>query len=133
MGKQTGFYAADEDFALLMELAEDVGLVAIPRYIETDSRVTAVLPTKFEAPQPPLQFYFLPAELSTAEAFYTIPIDQDESMLDYFASPVIECAASDRIDARIFNGRIYLGTDRDDPLLYPIVDRKYAALAVLRS
>jgi hypothetical protein len=127
MSKQIGFYVVDEDFALLLRFAEEVGLVAIPRRIETDSRVEAVRPTKLEPSR--AAFYLIPKELPTAEAFYVErPTKENVSALDSYNSPVIECIRSECSGNQLSSGRIYLRTDRSSSL-YPNVNQKYEALA----
>jgi hypothetical protein len=125
---QIGFYTIDDDETALCQRAEEVGLVAIPEYVPTDTTPKPTPPTKLAADKGARGWYLLPDTLAPVEAFYReVPSDPGQSRIMGQASPVIQFLRSPCDGRCVYNGRLYLATAHDDPR-YPAVKKTYDQL-----
>lgn len=133
MAQQVNFYALEDDHSSILRMAQDVGLLALPRVVETElyelAQVKAVSPRKYRLAQGETYFYLIPDSIAVVEAFYEpMESDPEKSFLMAHVSPVIEFAPSYRLQDRVHHGRLYIDAPTHDPWS-PQLYRAYEKLA----
>jgi hypothetical protein len=133
MGQQIGFYAIEEDYISLLQFAQEIGLRAIPELVSTDAdgdaeAVEKIQTIDFHIPEGQTFFYLLPDSFATVEAFYEqLPSEPWLAKLMPYNSPVIEFTPCSYEGNKVYDGRFFFGTERDDPR-YPVVQKMYNRL-----
>ncbi len=117
MRSQVTFYAVEQDFASLLNFAQDRGLLALPRIVPTDvydlAQVEALSPLQRRGEG---SFYLMPEEVPVVEAFYKeFDKDPSRSYLMPHVSPVIKTGPCRREDDELYHSRIYIAAPRQGP------------------
>jgi len=133
MAQQVNFYALEDDHGSILRMAQDVGLLALPRVVSTElyelAQVKAVSPRKSRLTHGETYFYLIPDSIAVVEAFYEpMESEPEKSCLMAHVSPVIELAPSYRLQDRVHHGRLYIDAPTLDPWS-PEVYRAYEKLA----
>jgi formylglycine-generating enzyme required for sulfatase activity len=137
------FYAVHSDYRALLQEAERMDLLALPKEVATGAydrrgKVEALPPTAFEADPAGGSYYLVPAEVPVVEVFYhALRPDPARSYLAARVSPVVEIGPCRREGNRLYHSRIYIQTPRTGPEAGPgagAAHRAYDRLArYLRS
>ncbi|HLY25225.1 MAG TPA: hypothetical protein VKQ72_02725 [Aggregatilineales bacterium] len=120
MSKQVGFYAINDDYRALLELAEKIGFLAIPAVKPTDIKIRPVRPTQFLLPEKVNIFCLMPGAFTEFESYYQA-YPNGSSHLRRKISPVIDVSPCPREGIDIYNGRFYFQVNSDIPLYIEVL------------
>jgi hypothetical protein len=136
VGRQTNFFALDEDLAVVLRIATSAGYAAVdeilcagdgPRRRDAE----AARPTKHG------RFFLLPPDADLSRLEYTAPVEEAGTRaLAWWRAPVIEVIVSSRHGSALECGRIYLPTSSSyTPIearherAFPSLPKVYARMA----
>jgi hypothetical protein len=112
MGRQTRFFAVEEDHRALLTYCQHGGLSATSYLIPVGETPRLVPPTEYRLPDEQRFFCLVPAGVSPDELRYRTVYDGVRQRIDEPESPVIELTQSQRSRDIILPGRIYFATER---------------------
>lgn len=120
MAKQINFYALEKDHCSIRGMAQEAGLVALPRVVPTTEIELAApatfSPLTFQLEPGEKYFYLIPQSVAVCEVFYQVMKSQPaKSWLMANVSPVIELSPSYRQGERVHHGRLYIDAPQHDP------------------
>jgi hypothetical protein len=111
VGSQVGFFADRKDFGDLLAVAQEIGLLVVPRCIERGTRPAAISPSELRGTDA-IFGLFVGGTTTKHLVYEELPKPERESMLISRNSPVIEVMKCMTKRGSIANGRIYFNTSK---------------------
>ncbi len=136
MGKQIGFYLNTEDYSDLLDLFEELDLVALSETVESDTPIRVldseiskkINPHEFTLTESQYFYYLMPNKFGVVDIIYNELNDEPNIYkVDSWLSPVIEFKPSVVEHDKVFDGRLYMNLEKSSSL-YPIVETAYRKL-----
>lgn len=128
MGRQTKFFANDEDEVGLLQFCEQNGMRAVPKIARAGQIIEPISPLALSGGNERNVFYLIPAGAPLDAAKYEQTVDPDWLVLMPHQSAAIEFITSRRQAGVIEDGRVYCDTATTNSL-YEDVNRLFSALS----